>query len=667
MRWQGLRRCLLDLTSKSLRVLVKADMAEIPRLQASAFRLVPAALVFIANLAAAYVVIAPLDFYFPEYGLDPSWRAVLGEASAHGWRFGRDIIFTGGPLSSIYTRWFRADLLGNYLAATGALIVGFSLLVTTLASRNGRIVIGFMVAAGTALCFLTGRSAIFVAYPLLVGLVVVSPDWGVWARTSAALGVFCSALVTLAKFLIAPAAIVTFVLCDIAAIARARWPVYTSGYLLCCFGLFAWLEGPSWFLQYIFGSIAMASGYSEAMSLDGPRGELVAFVVAAAALLLTLGWAEMRTWSKGGVISTAALLRWLILAAYLFIMFKEGFVRHDRHSLQGWSSLALAALLYPLSFRDTRMVSTLLCSVIAGVAIVAVSIADSGSLSMFQGIPAHIGRQVSLAWKFISDRERQVAQWQHAKEKAWSRVRAAHQLPRIEGSVDAIPSIQSSLLAYELDYRPRYAFQEYQAFTGELIAANRRSLLDHGPEFLLFQPGSIDSRFPGLTEGPLWPDILAAYTPVSEDGKLLLLRRRSSPLGNLLGPEASQTISFGRAVAVPDGPQFVRAKIEKTLLGKLSEVLFRPPIVWMTVGYADGTLRRFRVIPAIAEAGFVISPFVQSAREFLLLAEGRTSLLSPIKGISFESTRFYAADVRVSFSPISVEAAARGSTRSRAR
>src|SRR5207253_10956761 len=49
----------------------------------------------------------------------------------------------------------------------------------------------------------------------------------------------------------------------------------------------------------------------------------------------------------------------------------------------------------------------------------------------------------------------------------------------------------------------------------------------------------------------------------------LLLRRRTSPLGNLLGAEASQTISFGRAVAVPDGPQFLRVKIRKTLFGKL--------------------------------------------------------------------------------------------------
>lgn len=39
-------------------------------------------------------------------GLDLSWVAALGEAAARGETFGRDLIFTGGPLSALYTRYF---------------------------------------------------------------------------------------------------------------------------------------------------------------------------------------------------------------------------------------------------------------------------------------------------------------------------------------------------------------------------------------------------------------------------------------------------------------------------------------------------------------------------------------------------------------------------------
>ena len=638
---------------------MNAGTIETPRVHARGFQLALGVLVFLANIAAVYLVFAPLDFRLPEYGLDPSWVAVLGEASVHDWRFGRDIIFTSGPLSPLYTRWFQFDHLDRYLVANVALIVVFALLMTTVAWRNRRIGTGFLVAAAIASCFLAGRDAIFVVYPLLVSLVVLSPNWGVLEKTSAALGVFCIALLTLAKFLVAPAAIVTFVLCDISAIVRRRWPVYTLAYLLLYFGLFAWVEGPRWFLQYAFSSINLASGYSEAMDLDGPRVELLAFVTAAAVLLATLGWAEIRSLSRAGAIPTTAVLRWLALAAYVFVMFKEGFVRHDTHSLMGWSGLAVAALVYPLSLRDARMAPSLLCWAVVASSVVAVSLVYFGSLSMFQSIPAHVERQFVLALDFISDRERQIVQWRRAKEEAWARVRAAQELPRVNGSVDVIPSIQSSLLAHGLDYRPRYHFQEYQTFTRHLIEANRRSLIEHGPDFLLFQPGSIDLRFPALAEGPLWPDILAAYAPVSEDGKLLLLRRRTSPLGNMLGTETAQTISLGRAVAVPDGPQFLRVKIQKTLLGKLIDILFRPPVIWMTVGYSDGTMRGYRIVPAIAEAGFLISPWVASPRDFLLLAEGRTAQLSSIMGISFDTSKigrlFYAAQIDVSFNPLSLE------------
>jgi hypothetical protein len=145
-------------------------------------------------------------------------------------------------------------------------------------------------------------------------------------------------------------------------------------------------------LQYVFSSINLASGYSEAMDLDGPRGELVAFVAAAGVLLVTLGWAEIRSLSKTGAIPTTAVLRWLVLAAYVFVMFKEGFVRHDAHSLIGWSGLAVAALVYSLSLRDARMVATFLCWAVAAGAIMAVSIVSSGSLSMFASIPARVER-----------------------------------------------------------------------------------------------------------------------------------------------------------------------------------------------------------------------------------------------------------------------------------
>lgn len=273
-------------------------------------------------------------------------------------------------------------------------------------------------------------------------------------------------------------------------------------------------------------------------------------------------------------------------------------------------------------------------------------------------LPDRIERQFTLAAGFISNPVQQIGAWQRAKEEGWASVRAAQELPPIGGSVDVIPSMQASLLARGFDYHPRYHFQEYQTFTRHLIEANRRSLIDRGPEFLLFAPPSIDGRFPAA-EGPLWPDILAAFAPVSDDGKLLLMRRREAPLGNLLRAETSHTISFGERLTIPAGPQFVTMKIDRTPFGRLVDALFRPPLVWMRVILADGASWRARIIPGIAREGFLLSPVIVTSRDFCLLAAGRTDVMvPPVNQINIETTPLgryvYAAPLQVSLSSLSL-------------
>jgi hypothetical protein len=484
-----------------------------------------------------------------------------------------------------------------------------------------------------------------------------------------AFGLFCCALLTLAKFVVAPAAIATFILCDIAAMVRRRLPVYTATYVLLCFGLFALSEGPGSFLPYVFSSVDIASGYADAMALDRADQEIIAFLIAAAVLLAAFASMEARATRDGDIRRPIAAARWLVAAAYLFTMFKEGFVRHDGHSLLAWFGLTVAALSYPLSFRRAGMVPRHACYAVAVWSIAAVPIVNPPSVSLLTSAPARIEQQFALAAGFISNPGRQIAQWQRGKEEAWARVRAVQQLPHVSGSIDVIPSIQSSVLAHGLDYRPRYHFQEYLTFTHHLIEQNRRTLIDQGPEFLLFQPGSIDMRFPAA-EGPLWPDILATFAPVSGDGNLLLMRRRESPLNSLLGPETSQTIAFGEAVTVPEGPQFARVKIDRTLFGRLVDVLFRPPLVWMRMVLSDGSQWRFRIIPGIAREGFLISPLVMNSRDFWRLAKGHIDgPLPPVKRISFEASPLgryvYEPSLRISFSSLSVETLAQAYEKSR--
>src|SRR5262249_55269923 len=158
-------------------------------------------------------------------------------------------------------------------------------------------------------------------------------------------------------------------------------------------GLFALSEGPGPFLSYVFSSFNLASRYSEAMSLDRAHQEIIAFLAVAGALLAAFAAMEARALRHSGTSGPIAVLRWVVAAAYLFTMFKHGFVRHDVHSLSAWSGLAIVALVYPLAFHRPKILPTHVCFAVAVWSLAAIPIVNAHFLSVLTSTPAQIERQ----------------------------------------------------------------------------------------------------------------------------------------------------------------------------------------------------------------------------------------------------------------------------------
>jgi hypothetical protein len=251
-------------------------------------------------------------------------------------------------------------------------IAAFALLAVTVAWRNSRLAAAVVAAAGIFVH--PFPDPVFVAYPLLTALAVLSTRWGGLEKTAAAFGLSFCALATPTKFLVAPAAAAMFILCDTCALARRRLPVYTVAFVLLCFGLFALNNGPDSFLPYVFSSFKAVPGYSEAVLFDRAHQEIIVFVITAATLLAAAGSMEVRAARQPDCMKwiaylrwLVAILRWLVLAGCLCLMFEEGFATPDEHSLQAWSGLAIAALVYSLIFRGPHtyyVVRRLVCAVL---------------------------------------------------------------------------------------------------------------------------------------------------------------------------------------------------------------------------------------------------------------------------------------------------------------
>ena len=80
---------------------------------------------------------------------------------------------------------------------------------------------------------------------------------------------------------------------------------------------------------------------------------------------------------------------------------------------------------------------------------------------------------------------------------------------------------------------------------------------------------------------------------------------------------------WGRPIAVPSGAPILWATIsvEKTVSGKLLNILYKLPGIGIAITTEDGRRRIQRLVPDVARQGFVLTPVVESPREFASLFE----------------------------------------------
>ena len=167
--------------------------------------------------------------------------------------------------------------------------------------------------------------------------------------------------------------------------------------------------------------------------------------------------------------------------------------------------------------------------------------------------------------------------------------------------------------------------QSYSAWTPELAEMNAAFLRgEHAPENILFSIYPIDGRFPAGDDGLSWPDLLTRYDVVSTTTNgFLLLKRSAAPRSFQKILLQDSVIAFDSPAPVPsahDGPIWAEIQINQSTFGKILSALYKPPQVSLQVATADGRVWTYRLIPGIARAGFLVSPFIGDTRSFARLA-----------------------------------------------
>jgi hypothetical protein len=375
---------------------------------------------------------------------------------------------------------------------------------------------------------------------------------------------------------------------------------------------------------YVSRSVMLASGYSESVGLPGSDPFFVPTVAILSALICCMVLA--RFWKENRL---AAAIAFLTTTATLFVCFKEGCTRCDFHAYATTIGLMTVAWMLGPVFWIRWNRGAPLGRVVGVRLLVLFTIA----VSMWRLDPSlHPSSFVTVDLPTVKSRLVTGLNWLHqgntilnpAYEEGMAKIRASDPLPFRTGTVDAFSDSHLAVIAAGMDYHPRPISPGFQAWSPGLIEMNRRFLAGaNAPENIFFQAQVVDHRFPSLDDGALWPELMTRYSPTEiTDRDVLVLHRDPTPRHFTLTALSSRICRFDEHIPVPVSPSgilWAQIKLRQTFCGKLGTLMLRAPEVDIAFITADGVRDRKRLVPGMAETGFVLSPIVSDARGLLSL------------------------------------------------
>ena len=551
----------------------------------------------------------------PGPGLDPSWNAGLAMATEQGLGYGREIVFSYGPLGFLQSQYMFYGGQGVLaFLFSGAVHLGLCVALVRALNRALPLLLGAAIAfLLLAVLPLLEQSLLLAVLAALWLLEEERPPRAVDAFV--VLGASFAAIEALVKLSTGPIVVAILLLALVGARAgRLRVAAFLGLFAVEALGLWM-LAGQSLgaIPDFLANTREVVSGYSSAMirEVDVSAWKVTAASIAAAAIAagLVAACGAGRFRDRRARRAAAALMG---IAA--FTVFKEGVVRTDAGHLSLFFS---AACILWVAIPWTPRRRLWLLAGAGAIALVGIPVRPPG-------MPTNLDAVANVRYAF--DQVRNLAS-PSRRDEAMAIGRANMEatyrldpgtLAALRGRTVAVEPWEAGVAwAYRLDWRPLPVFQNYSPNTAVLDRVNAETAEDRdGPERILrenplavfpeFPTRDLDSRYSGWDPPEQQRAVLCNFAPVRTTALWQVLARVPDRCGE---PRPAGAVAAGEGEAVevpaPRRGEVVFARIEGAGVEgveRLSTLLFHARVRHLVL---DGA-RSYRLIPETAGDGLLL-------------------------------------------------------------
>jgi len=564
-------------------------------------------------------------------GIDPGWQWAANQAADAGLVFGRDIVFTYGPLAFLMV---PLDVSSNLLVANLFLLVVQVLFTAALVALFVR---DRHLAAVTvfAVLFVVARHqglALEGFFPLIVGLLALL---GVFAdrRLPIAAAATLAAILLMVKMSLGIASLAVLAVASIVArflfnrpyrLALGLLPFPVTLIVLAT----VLFDRPGTFLHWLQLSLQVVSGYSIANSItNAETGPILQVVVGAIAIGAWIGFSVLLCRDR------RLLACNLVFVLVVLIQFRLAFVRHDNHQYQFIPfMLALIAVSSLFAQRRRQIAAHVAFFALLLIGGALTNLADPVGRGL---VPANLltgGSGPTALSRLLHIRETR-AELAAESVVSLEPLRFGDELrDLLEGSHNGVGTLPWEIQycpANGLEWNPTPTLQLYSAYTRDLDlwSAEHYAGAD-APEFIINSFAAVGMRRQLFDAPATWRTVFLSYELRSigwEPEPALLLERRHDPLQWSFEDVSQATIAPGGAsISVPATEHLVFADIDLRLngLGRIRKSVFRVPAVVLVMAHESGHVSVCRLIPGTAGNSILINRFPRDFRGYRRLWQG---------------------------------------------